>query len=111
MKIKHLIAKLINCRIEEKLFSDEKFMEKVCNEIVEKLKMKFLNKIYHKFNPYGLSMIYLIAESHIAIHTWPEYKFIDLEIATCKEDSNVFEGLEVAVKYFKPEKVESNYWE
>jgi len=53
----------------------------------------------------------LIAESHIAIHTWPEYKFIDSEMVTCKEDSNAFEGLEVAVKYFKPEKVESNYWE
>jgi len=55
--------------------------------------MKFLNKIYHKFNPYGLSMIYLIEESHITINTWLEYKFIDLEIVTCKEDSNVFERL------------------
>jgi S-adenosylmethionine decarboxylase len=51
--------------------------------------MKFLNKIYHKFNPYGLSMIYLIEENYIAINTWLEYKFIDLEIVTCKEDSIV----------------------
>jgi S-adenosylmethionine/arginine decarboxylase-like enzyme len=56
-------------------------------------------------------MLYLIAESHIAIHTWSEYKLIDLEIVTCKEESDVMEGLKVAMKYFNPEKVESNYWE
>ncbi len=54
MKIKHLIAKLINCKIEEKLFGDKNFMEKVCDEIVEKLNMKFSNKIYHKFNPLAI---------------------------------------------------------
>jgi S-adenosylmethionine/arginine decarboxylase-like enzyme len=53
----------------------------------------------------------LIAESHIAIHTWPEHKLVDLEIVTCKEESDVMEGLKVAMRYFKPEKVETNYWE
>jgi S-adenosylmethionine decarboxylase len=111
MRVKHLIAKLINCRINEELFSNEKFIGEICDKIVEKLKMKFIDKLFFKFKPHGLSMIYLIAESHIAIHTWPEYKFVDVEIVSCKEDSNVFDGLSVCVEYFKPEKVESCYWE
>ena len=28
---------------------------------------------FHKFNPYGVSGMVVIAESHLAIHTWPEY--------------------------------------
>ena len=111
MKVKHLNVKLVNCRIDDNLFSDESFIGKVFDEIVDKLKMTFIDKISFKFNPHGLSMLYLIAESHIAIHTWPEYKLVDLEIVTCKEESDVIEGLKVAMDYFKPEKVETNYWE
>jgi S-adenosylmethionine decarboxylase proenzyme len=111
MKVKHLNAKLENCRIDKNLFSDESFVKKVFDEIVKKLNMTFIDKLSFKFNPHGLSMLYLIAESHIAIHTWPEHKLIDLEIVTCKEDANAIEGLNVAMNYFKPEKVETNYWE
>jgi S-adenosylmethionine decarboxylase len=111
MKVKHLNAKLENCNIEESLFSDEIFVKKVLDEIVNKLNMTFIKEISFKFNPKGLSVIYLIAESHIAIHTWPELRLIDLEIVTCKEDSDVMESLEIAVNYFKPENVEKNYWE
>jgi len=111
MKVKHLNAKLANCRIDEDLFSDESFIKKVFDEIVDKLKMTFIDKLSFKFNPHGLSMLYLIAESHIAIHTWPEYRLVDLEIVTCKEESDVMEGLKVAMKHFKPEKVETNFWE
>jgi S-adenosylmethionine decarboxylase len=111
MKVKHLNVKLVNCRIDEDLFSNESFVKKVFDEIVDKLKMTFIDKLSFKFNPHGLSMLYLIAESHIAIHTWPELNLIDLEIVTCKEDANAIEGLNVAMNYFKPEKVETNYWE
>jgi len=111
MKIKHLNAKLANCRIEEDLLSDETFIKKILDEIVDKLEMMFIDKLSFKFNPHGLSMLYLIAESHIAVHTWPEHKLVDLEIVTCREESDVIEGLKVAANYLSPEKVETNYWE
>jgi len=111
MKIKHLNAKLANCRIDENLLSDESFIGRVFDEIVDKLRMTFIDKLSFKFNPRGLSMIYLIAESHIAIHTWPEQKLVDIEIVTCKQESDVMEGLSIAMNYLKPEKVETNYWE
>jgi len=111
MKVKHLSAKLENCRIDLDLFSDESFISKVFDEIVKELDMIFINKVYHKFNPHGLSMVYIIAESHIAIHTWPELRMIDLEIVTCKDSSDVLKGLEIAVKHFKPENIEKNVWE
>jgi len=39
--------------------------------------------VLHQFNPQGLSGVVVIAESHIAIHTWPEYRYAALDIFTC----------------------------
>lgn len=38
---------------------------------------------FHKFSPYGVSGMVVIAESHVAIHTWPEYNYAAVDIFTC----------------------------
>ena len=38
---------------------------------------------FHKFSPYGVSGVVVIAESHVAIHTWPEYNYAAVDIFTC----------------------------
>ena len=38
---------------------------------------------FHEFNPFGLSGMVVIAESHLAIHTWPEYNYAAVDIFTC----------------------------
>ena len=38
---------------------------------------------FHEFNPFGVSGIVVIAESHLSIHTWPEYRYAALDIFTC----------------------------
>ena len=38
---------------------------------------------FHHFSPHGVSGVVVIAESHIAIHTWPEYQFAAVDIFTC----------------------------
>ena len=42
-----------------------------------------VKSVIHEFNPYGLSGVVVIAESHIAIHTWPEYRHASVDIFTC----------------------------
>ena len=42
-----------------------------------------VKSLFHKFNPYGVSGVVVIAESHLAIHTWPEYGFASVDIFTC----------------------------
>ncbi|MEM5831894.1 MAG: adenosylmethionine decarboxylase [Candidatus Aenigmatarchaeota archaeon] len=111
MKIKHLAARLEDCGVERRLLSDKVFAFGVLDEVVKKLGMTYIDKVYYKFKPEGLSVLYLIQQSHIAMHTWPEYSFIDVEIVTCKEDSDVEKGLEVIIKSYKPQKIEKCYWE
>jgi len=38
---------------------------------------------FHTFNPWGVSGTVTIAESHLAIHTWPEYDFAAVTFETC----------------------------
>ena len=38
---------------------------------------------FHHFSPYGVSGAVIIAESHLAIHTWPEHGFAAVDFFSC----------------------------
>jgi len=46
-----------------------------------------LGESFHRFSPQGVSGVVIIAESHLFIHTWPEYGYAAVDIFTCG-DSN-----------------------
>ena len=60
----------------------------------------------HKFSPQGITGVVLLAESHIAIHSWPEYQYIAIDIFTCGEKSAPQKALDYLKKTFQPQKVE-----
>jgi len=39
--------------------------------------------VFHKFSPWGISGTVIIAESHLAIHIWPEHRYAAIDIFTC----------------------------
>ena len=45
-----------------------------------------LNLISNKFEPQGVTVIALLAESHISIHTWPESNYSAIDIFTCGQN-------------------------
>jgi spermidine synthase len=44
-----------------------------------------INSTFHHFSPYGVSGVVVIQESHLAIHTWPEYGYAAVDLFTCGE--------------------------
>ena len=46
-----------------------------------------INEVVHHFHPLGLTAFALLAESHIAIHTWPEHGYAAVDIFTCGTES------------------------
>lgn len=62
-----------------------------------------LNTYLHKFFPQGVSGVIVIAESHIAIHTWPEHGYAAVDIFTCGSNVDPW----VAYKIMK-DKLESS---
>jgi S-adenosylmethionine decarboxylase len=42
-----------------------------------------LGESFHRFSPQGVSGVVVIAESHISIHTWPEFGYAAADVFTC----------------------------
>ena len=57
--------------------------------------------VFHTFNPHGISGVIVIAESHLAIHTWPEYNFASADVYTCGTEINPWRAYNYMVKRFK----------
>lgn len=61
-------------------------LEKVQDAMVTAAKMAkatIVDVAFHEFNPFGISGVVVIAESHLTIHTWPEYGYAAVDIFTC----------------------------
>ncbi len=46
-------------------------------------KATIIDVSFHEFNPFGISGMVVIAESHLSVHTWPEYGYAAVDIFTC----------------------------
>lgn len=42
--------------------------------------------VSHKFQPHGVTVVVAIAESHLSIHTWPEYGYAAVDVFTCRPE-------------------------
>jgi S-adenosylmethionine decarboxylase len=88
---KHMICDIKNIR-NKNLIHDLKKMELLLETICKEYDFTILNRAAHEFSPHGLSILYLLSESHISIHTFPERDYIALDIYTCREytDNSVY---------------------
>ena len=78
---KHLLLELKDCNRET--IDDIEFIKKILCETAERIGATIVNQAFHKFAPQGVSGVVVIAESHISIHTWPEYGYASVDIFTC----------------------------
>lgn len=67
---------------DNKLLNDGKKLEKCLVEVAIKNGFSVKTKL-HKFTPYGLTIIAVLGESHIILHTYPEYNHVSLDCYTC----------------------------
>ena len=59
----------------------------------------------HSFFPRGITGVVLLAESHIAVHTWPEIGYTAIDIFTCGESANAAKALAFLRKELHPQRV------
>ncbi len=78
---KHFIADLYG--VDAELIAREDKIRPMMEEIVDESGFTKVQSLYKQFNPHGVTGIVLISESHVSIHTWPEYYLVNLEIFTC----------------------------
>jgi S-adenosylmethionine decarboxylase len=57
--------------------------------------------VFHKFAPCGISGVVVIAESHLAIHIWPEHRYAAVDVFTCGENVRVDVASAVLIRAFR----------
>jgi S-adenosylmethionine decarboxylase proenzyme len=58
--------------------------------------------LIHQFSPHGISGVAIIADAHIAIHTWPEYSFAAVDIYSSNDNADIDKIAEVIKSAFSP---------
>ena len=84
---KHMICDLHNIRNIE-LLNSLSGIRQVVDSICDEHSFSVLGKLEHQFTPQGCSLVYLLSESHISVHTFPEKNYIAMDIYTCREYPN-----------------------
>lgn len=101
--IDHWIAQLKG--VGPDLLKDKKRLLASALNCAKKLKLTVVSSHVHQFNPYGLSLALIIAESHFAIHTWPELSYMHIDVFSCSPKTNLNKIEEVLKQEFKPKKI------
>jgi S-adenosylmethionine decarboxylase len=97
-----MICDLTNIRNKTRLESMNS-MHELLENICERYDFTVLSKTQHIFEPQGLTVLYMLSESHISIHTFPEQNYLAFDIYTCRdyEDDAVYlEIYDILVKWF-----------
>jgi S-adenosylmethionine decarboxylase len=78
---RHLLVELHDC--DKEALNDLGFLRKVMVDAAIECGAVVLGDSFHHFSPQGVSGVVIIAESHLSIHTWPEYGYAAVDIFTC----------------------------
>lgn len=79
----HILVEFMRC--EPEIMNDVSRIEQDMVEAARKAGATVINSTFHHFSPYGVSGVVVIEESHLAIHTWPEYGYAAVDLFTCGE--------------------------
>src|SRR4051794_20185426 len=102
----HLIGDLTGCRCDPQLLLDGERFKTKCLEMVEAAGLTTVGVSFHQFEGCGFTGCIVLAESHLAIHTWPERQGLTLDVYVCNfsaDNSLKARGLfDALVDYFQP---------
>ncbi len=101
---RHVLAEYFNC--DKELLNDPQKLEQFMQEAAKKANATVVLSSFRTFEPFGVSGVVIVAESHLAIHTWPEYGFAAVDFFTCGDTSNPWKAHEFLKSVLKPSHTE-----
>jgi S-adenosylmethionine decarboxylase len=99
---RHLLIELYGCDVA--MLDDIAGIEEHMRTAARKANSTVVNSTFHRFNPYGVSGVVVIAESHLSIHTWPEYGYAAVDIFTCGDSVDPWKAFEYLKDVMKSER-------
>ena len=79
----HILADFFDCRESINLMLNLESLKDKCRACVRESGLTEIDHLFYQFPDSGVTGVILLAESHFAIHTWPEKKYLTLDIFIC----------------------------
>ncbi|MFO1316297.1 MAG: adenosylmethionine decarboxylase [Burkholderiales bacterium] len=101
----HLLGEWYGCPADTPEFTQAAALRELCVGAARNAGLSVVGERFFQFEPQGVTGTVLLAESHIAIHTWPEAGFVTVDVYVCNlttdntaKAEQVFRDLEVALR-------------
>ena len=104
----HVLADFFECN---NVPENAEQLERCMLRAAELIQATVVSSTFHQFNPIGLSGVVVIAESHIAAHTWPEHNTICVDFFTCSANMNSLPGIAWLYTQFQTGRVKVEFSE
>lgn len=73
------------------------------NEMLSEHKLVEVGRVFHEFDGGGFTAVHCLTESHIAIHTWPEFDLVTYDVFLCnyeRDNTKLTEKIAESIKNF-----------
>jgi S-adenosylmethionine decarboxylase proenzyme len=102
----HLLCEWYDCDFSASALHKASTLRLLCRKATVESGLNIVGDVFHQFQPQGVTGTVLLAESHLAIHTWPEEKFVTVDVYVCNYmEDNTQKALKLYATlkaYFKP---------
>lgn len=79
----HLLGEWYGCPSHTPEFTQADALRELCISATEKAGLTVVGDHFYQFEPQGVTGAVLLAESHLAIHTWPEFGSATVDVYVC----------------------------
>ena len=103
--IDHLIIEVFGVPFKLNQFknSDEKL-----KEFINKCNLNVVKEEGHDFSQFGFTRIFILSESHIIFHSWPDYKYLHIDLMSCNKRISDSKIKKIAKEVFGSENLHIN---
>lgn len=79
----HLLCEWYGCDFSRNELNNANDLRMLCLDATAESGLNIVGDVFHQFQPQGVTGTVLLSESHLAIHTWPEEKFVTVDVYVC----------------------------
>jgi S-adenosylmethionine decarboxylase len=98
---RHIILEMWGCQNLDSV----DIAERALRDMVSALDVNLLDLKVYPFSPVGVTGMAIVSESHLVIHTWPEYGYAAVDVFTCGAPRDPQEAVKVLRQHYQPERI------
>lgn len=104
----YLLAEFYRCQGDSSLLTNAEALRKFCLDLIDAEAMTILGESFFPFSPQGATGVVLLPEARLAIHTWPENRFVSVTLFSGYYSSKTRDSMmnlhQAFLQAFSPEK-------